>query len=99
MYRVELKGKSLRSSSLAVFTVPNVPCGVERTFTVKPCWGSCPVPNVPCGVERPSVGGKPFIASKFLMYRVELKDQKAGLRWGLAVLFLMYRVELKGESL
>ena len=51
MYRVELKARFSLSKSCSSLSVPNVPCGVERSFIN----GKTPifmvVPNVPCGVE------------------------------------------------
>ncbi len=58
-------------------TVPNVPCGVERTVLGRMLWAFAkPVPNVPCGVERGSLNSVALSALQpsFLMYRVELKD-------------------------
>ena len=76
--------------------VPNVPCGVERSFS-----GGFPrfrtrVPNVPCGVER--LMQKLFyllFKLLFLMYRVELKECQEVRVATICSMFLMYRVELK----
>ena len=70
---------------------------VELKAVPKPAKGSKTriVPNVPCGVESHSSQHQRIQRTKFLMYRVELKGQKACGYFVEAERFLMYRVELK----
>ena len=97
MHRVELKGKrSKKIRTTLLYTVPNVPCGVESTLPNACTTATARVPNVPCGVERnPYKVLKPKI-TKFLMHRVELKGIHQNME-GTQVHnpFLMHRVELK----
>ena len=51
MHRVELKDPSLHSSHTEVPSVPNAPCGVERTIRGRSIGVIMLVPNIPCGVE------------------------------------------------
>ncbi len=58
------------------------------------------VPNAPCGVERgfapiSSTEATPLLG-RFLMHRVELKEQKRTVYKSFLQEFLMHRVELKG---
>ncbi len=78
MYRVELKvcpGVSFPTKGKR--KVPNVPCGVERSFIPRIVSNKESVPNVPCGVESvvwDAVASWLFLLpALFLMYRVELK--------------------------
>ncbi len=61
-------------------SVPNVPCGVERNIPIYPWKFKISVPNVPCGVERTLARPLALLhAWRFLMYRVELKEDKPSL--------------------
>ena len=79
-------------------TVPNVPCGVERSFCFANFTLPAGVPNVPCGVERIGLSCLALHQDLFLMYRVELKDLILDPLAGTGTTFLMYRVELKGRE-
>ena len=100
MHRVELKGKrSKKIRTTLLYTVPNVPCGVERGAGANLTNQPTNVPNVPCGVERQLAQTKiPSQSNQFLMYRVELKGGSELKQHAVkAQLFLMYRVELKAD--
>ena len=75
MYRVELKAViDEASGAQLVLCVPNVPCGVESLFLLLLLFYAHFVPNVPCGVERKKPRQLAKEGTKFLMYRVELKE-------------------------
>ncbi len=52
MHRVELKGASKQELIEEIKSVPNAPCGVERSLTKYTFTLRGMVPNAPCGVER-----------------------------------------------
>ena len=56
-------------------SVPNVPCGVESHIPHSLEKQNPYVPNVPCGVESLFPRKSLKVLEKFLMYRVELKDE------------------------
>ena len=64
------------SGFIDIGSVPNVPCGVERPETARTPQMKAFVPNAPCGVESYYIKQLMVGIQKFLMYRVELKENK-----------------------
>ncbi len=95
MYRVELKGCFLTSSSILT-VVPNVPCGVESLSTrTSPRTGPLFLMyrvELKASIVKGSGGSRRI---SFLMYRVELKASILRTAFAMNSSFLMYRVELK----
>ena len=96
---MELKGpsdSSLGIKGLFPSAVPNLPCGVESIRKKGKCHSAKSVPNLPCGVESPNLPNGGFGRfTKFLIYRVELKETRNGNTNQKVLMFLIYRVELK----
>jgi hypothetical protein len=58
MHRVELKAGLMKAFCGLISSVPNAPCGVERSVSVQLFRQDIgyKVPNAPCGVERVNSG-------------------------------------------